>query len=200
LSFALLTAISTATRVALLGNAPGLVCREIDMGIVDLGGEALEEARGPRASISGSKKSRVRPRISACSVAEDALARGIEGFDVARVVDRDDGVLDVVEDRLQMRCGLFADLPGQRLRLVGHELHGAHDAAPLGIDAIVVRAHGFEQRGKSSSPPRVRASAIWRSSSRFKLSVRRGSLRMAAAISRDKSLISRTQSGASRAP
>ena len=103
------------------------------------------------------------------------------------LVDRDDGVLDVVEDGLQVRGGLLANLAGERLRLVGHELHGAHDAAPLGVDPIVVRADGFEERAKSSSPPRPRASAIWRSSRGFKLSAGcAGSLRMAAAISRDK--------------
>ena len=65
---------------------------------------------------------------------------------MAGVVDRDDGVLDVVEDGLQMRGGLLANLARERLRLVGHELHGAHDAAPLAVDPVVVRADGPEQR------------------------------------------------------
>ncbi len=78
-------------------------------------------------------------------VAEYPLAGGIEGLDVAALIDRDDGILDVVEDRLQVRCGLFADLAGERLRLVGHELHRAHDAAPLRVDPVVMRADGLEQ-------------------------------------------------------
>ena len=64
-------------------------------------------------------------------VAEDALAGRIEGLDVAAVIDGDDGVLDVVEDGLQVRGALLADLAGQRLRFVRHELHGANDPAPL---------------------------------------------------------------------
>ena len=64
---------------------------------------------------------------------------------MAALIDRDDGVLDVVEDRLQVRCGLFADLAGERLRLVRHELHRAHDAAPLRVDPIVMCADGLEQ-------------------------------------------------------
>ena len=97
-------------------------------------------------ATSGSKKSERAAQDLRGSVAEDAFAGGIEGLDVAGVVHRDDGVLDVVEDGLQMRGGLLANLAGERLRLVGHELHRAHDAAPLAVDAVVVRADGLEQR------------------------------------------------------
>jgi hypothetical protein len=39
------------------------------------------------------------------------------------------------------RCGgLFAYFPGERLRLVGHQLHGSHHAAALCIDTIVLGA------------------------------------------------------------
>ncbi len=79
-------------------------------------------------------------------VAEYAFAGGIEGLDVAGVVHRDDGVLDVIEDGLQMRGRLLANLAGERLRFVGHELHRAHDAAPLAVDAVVVRTDRLEQR------------------------------------------------------
>ena len=95
--------------------------------------------------MSGSRKSSERPRISAGAVAENALAGGIEGFDVACVVDRHDRVLDVVQDGLQVRGGLLANLACEGLRLVGHELHRAHDAAPLAVDAIVVRADALEE-------------------------------------------------------
>ena len=113
---------------------------------------------------------------------------------MADIVDRDDGVLDVVENGLQMRGGLLANLARQRLRLVGHQLHGAHDAAPFGVDPIVVRADDLEQRRKiqlAAAAARLRDLPLqqeW-----FKLSAGcAGSLRIAAAISRDKSLISRT--------
>ncbi len=132
--------------VAALGAAPGLMRRQIDVRVVDLGGEALEKVARSRVAMSGSRNSSGRPRISAGAIAENALAGGIEGFDVAGLVHRDDGILDVVEDGLQMRGGLFADLAREGLRLIGHQLHGAHDAAPLGVDAVVVRADGLEQR------------------------------------------------------
>ena len=74
-------------------------------------------------------------------IAEYALAGRIEGLDVAGVVDRDDRILDVVQDGLQMAGRLLADLACQGLRLVRHDLHGAHDAAPLRVDTIVVGAH-----------------------------------------------------------
>ena len=74
---------------------------------------------------------------------------------MADIVHRDDGVLDVVEDGLQVRGRLLANLARERLRLVGHQLHRAHDAAPLGVDAIVVRTDGLEQRLESRSPPRA---------------------------------------------
>ena len=93
---------------------------------------------------------------------------GIEGLDVAALVDREDRVLDVVENGLQVRGGLLADLARQRLRLVRHEPHGAHDAAALGIDAVVVLADALQERAQSSSPPRARASASCRSSKRLR--------------------------------
>jgi hypothetical protein len=125
----LLTAISTATRVPSLAR-PRSGARPDRRGCRRSWWRALEKIgtsrpRSPAAEIERAAED-LRRRV-----AEDALARGIEGFDVAGVVDRDDGVLDVVEDGLQMRGGLFADLAGERLRLVRHELHRAHDAAPL---------------------------------------------------------------------
>src|SRR6202021_4073657 len=79
-------------------------------------------------------------------IAENALTGGIEGFDVAGIVHRDDGVLDVVENGLQVRGGLLANFAREGLRLVGHELHRAYDAAPFTVDPIVVGTDRFEQR------------------------------------------------------
>ena len=44
-----------------------------------------------------------------------------------------------------MRSGLLANFASHGLRLIGHELHGAHDAAPFGVEPIVVRADGFQE-------------------------------------------------------
>ena len=69
----------------------------------------------------------------------------IERFDQSQLIDRNNGVLDVVEDGLQMRGGLLANLPGQRLRFVGHQLHGAHHATAFQIQAVVMIADGPQQ-------------------------------------------------------
>jgi hypothetical protein len=65
---------------------------------------------------------------------------------VTRVIHGHDGILDVVQNGLQVRRRLLTDLTREGLRLIGHELHGAHDAAPLRIEAIVMRADGGQQR------------------------------------------------------
>ncbi len=119
--------------------------RQIHMRIVDLGGEALEKIAAAVRDLGQQEFERAAEDLRR-RVAEDALAGGIEGFDVSGIVHRDDGVLDVVEDGLQVRGRLLTNLARERLRLVGHELHRAHDAAPFGVDAIVVRADDFEQR------------------------------------------------------
>src|SRR6202012_1987259 len=86
-------------------------------------------------------------------IANDALAGGVAGLDMGAVVDRDDGILDVVENRLQVRRALLADLTRERLSLVRHELHGTDDAAPLRIHAIVLRAHRLEERAQVELDP-----------------------------------------------
>jgi hypothetical protein len=113
--------------------------------VVDFGGETLEKIAASGRNIGEQECERAAQDLRR-RIAEDALAGGIEGFDVTGVVHRDDGVLDVVQDGLQMRGGLLANLARERLRLVGHELHGAHDAAPLAVDPVVVRADRLEQR------------------------------------------------------
>ncbi len=122
-----------------------LTGREIDVGVVDLGGEALEKVAGAARDVREQELERAAEDFR-LGVAENALAGGIEGFDVAGIVDRDDGVFDVVQNGLQVRGGLLANLARERLGLIGHELHGAHDAAPFAVDPIVVGADRFEQR------------------------------------------------------
>ena len=46
-----------------------------------------------------------------------------------------------------MRRGLLANLARERLRLVGHQLHRAHDAAAFGVDAVVMTADDGQQPG-----------------------------------------------------
>ena len=131
--------------IAALGPPPGLMRRQIHVGIVDLGREAFQKIALSARDVRQQEFERAAQDLRR-RVAEDPLAGGIEGFDVAGVVQRDDGILDVVEDGLKVRGGLLPNLARERLRLVGHELHGAHDAAPLTIDPVVVRADGLEQR------------------------------------------------------
>ena len=159
---------------ALLGNAPSLVRGEVHMRIVDFRSEAFEKLDGAARVHLGQQEIERAAEDLRLGVSENPLAGGIERFDVAGVIDGDDGILDVVEDRLQMRCGLLADLAGERLRLIRHELHGAHDAAPLEVDSIVMGADGFEQRRPielSAAPSRlgqlaleqpIQASPAWR--------------------------------------
>ena len=131
-----------------LGTTPGLVCSEIDVGVVDGGRAALEEFH-ERFIDAVHVREQVVERASEDlrrHVAEDPFARGVEGLDVARIIDRDDGVLDVVEDGLQVGGRLLANFAGERLGLIRHDLHGAHDAAPLGLEHVVVAADRREQR------------------------------------------------------
>ena len=130
---------------AALGDTPGLMRGEIDVGVIDAGGPAFEEPGGGIRIHLRQQQVEGAAEDLGLRVAEDALGRGVESLDVRGLVDRDDGVLDVVEDGLQMRCRLLANLARERLGLVGHQLHGAHDAAPLRLDAVVVGAHRREE-------------------------------------------------------
>ena len=65
-----------------------------------------------------------------------------------RLVDGDDDVLDVIEDRLQLARGALAQLAREIGRLVGHELHRTNDAAPLVVRARVSGLDGRKQLGE----------------------------------------------------
>jgi len=55
---------------------------------------------------------------------------------VPGIVHRDDGIFDVVENSLQVRSGLLRESPAvSALRLIGHQLHRTHDAAPFTVDS-----------------------------------------------------------------
>ena len=40
---------------------------------------------------------------------------------------------------------LLANFASHGLRLIGHQLHGAHHAAPFGIEPIVMRTDGLQE-------------------------------------------------------
>ncbi len=148
--------------VAALGTPPCLVRREVDVRIVDLGGQALEKVVRAARDVRQQELERAAENLR-LRVAENALTGGVEGLDVAGIVHRDDGVLDVVQNGLQVRGGLLANFARERLRLVGHELHRAHDAAPFTVDPIVVGTDSFEQRVDiqlAASVPRLRDLAL----------------------------------------
>ena len=141
-----------------LAAAPGLERGQIHVGVVDLRSGAVQEpnqtARFPVAIRSSGVRVPGQGRQQVVEltaenlrgrVAEYALTRRIEALDVATVVDGDDGILDVVENGLQPPGRLLADLARESLGLVRHELHGQHDAAPLGIQAIVMGADRLQK-------------------------------------------------------
>ena len=140
-------------RRAILVPTPGLVGRQIDMGVI-------EPRREPRQVVGHRSLLRrlghemiERAADDLClAVAEDALSGGIESLDVPTLIDRDDGVLNVIENGLQLGRRLLANFAREGLRLIRHELHRTHDAAALLIDRVVVAADGMEQLSEFGCP------------------------------------------------
>ena len=95
-------------------------------------------AGSPRSASCGRNSSIRRPTASDFAVAEDPLGGGIEGEHDTEFIQRQHHVLDVVQDDLQVIGALLLRLEGQRARLIGHELHGAHHPAAFLIDRGVV--------------------------------------------------------------
>ena len=160
LRLALLTAISTATRCPSL-QTPQVWCaaRSTWVSSILAARRSRIQSRGrrwPGRTVRQQEIERAAENLRRAN-SRNALAGRIEGLDVAGVVDGDDRVLDVVEDGLQMRGRLLADLARERLRLVRHDLHGAHDAAPLRVEPVVVGAHDPQQRVEVQLAARVRA-------------------------------------------
>ena len=138
---------------AILVPTPGLVGCQIDMRVI-------EPRREPRQVVGHRPLVRrlghemiERAADDLClAVAEDALAGGIESLDVPALIDRDDGVLDVIENGLQLGGRLLANFARERLRLIRHELHRTHDAAALLIYRVVMAADGMEQLSEFGCP------------------------------------------------
>jgi hypothetical protein len=126
-------------------QTPGLSRGQVHVRIVNFGREALEVVAGMlRVHVRQQQPHRAAENLGG-GIAEDPLPGVIEGFDAPGVIDRNDRVLDVVENGLQMRGCLLANFASHGLRLVGHQLHGAHDATPFGIEPIVMRTDGFQE-------------------------------------------------------
>ena len=81
-------------------------------------------------------------------VPEDALACWIECLDDAVLVHRDDDVLDVIENDLQMLGALLAGFVRHGARFIGHEPHRLNDAAPFLINGFVMSADDAQQNCK----------------------------------------------------
>ncbi len=106
--------------------------RQIDLRIVQASRELLEllGQRLADAELGQEIAQRAADDLR-FGVAEHALAGRIDGGDVTALIDREDRVLDVVQHGLELAGGAFAKLPRQRGGFIGHQLHGAHDAAAL---------------------------------------------------------------------
>ena len=86
------------------------------------------------------------------AVAENALAGGIQRLDATGLVDRQDRVLDVVEDGLQLGGRAFAHLARERGGLVGEQPHRADDAAAFLVPFDVGAADGVQQLAQIELP------------------------------------------------
>ena len=144
-----------------------LVRREVDLRVVETRSE-LFELRRQRLFVGELRQQETQRTADdlGFGMTEDALPGRVDRRDVARLIDGDDDVLDVIEDGLQLARGAFAQLARESGRLVRHQLHRAYDAATLVVGARVRGLDGSEQPARSSSPSGASASLICLSSSR----------------------------------
>src|SRR5882724_11518822 len=85
-----------------LDETPCLGRGQVHMRIVDLGRQALQIfTRISRVDVGKQTSQRAAENLRG-AVTEYPFAGVIERFDETRIVNRDDGVLDVVENRLQV--------------------------------------------------------------------------------------------------
>jgi hypothetical protein len=119
-------------------QAEGLVRREIGLRVVEARRELLEflGERLPGRELRQQEAERPSGRFG-LDVAEHALAGRVQRNDVAGFVDGHDHVLHVIEHGLELAGRALAQLARERRRLVGHELHRAHDAAALFFGSAV---------------------------------------------------------------
>jgi hypothetical protein len=132
--------------VAVLVAAAGLARLEVSLRVLDRGREFLE--RIDDARIAAERRNQQVELLAAhvgFAVAEDTLTGGVQGLDAPGLVDRDDRVLDVVEDRLQLRGGALAHLAREGSGLVRQQAHRAHDALALLVPLGIGRADRMQQ-------------------------------------------------------
>ena len=80
---------------------------------------------------------------------EHSLAGWVECLNDTFLIDREDDVLDVIEDDLQVVRALLAGLVSQRPGFIGHQAHRLHDAPSLVIDGLVLRTDQAQQHDRS---------------------------------------------------
>ena len=86
------------------------------------------------------------------AIAEDALARGVQRFDAARLVDGDDRVLDVIENDLQLSRSALTNFARERAGLVRKQPHRTHDAVALLVPLRVRVADGVQELAQVEWP------------------------------------------------
>jgi len=132
-----------------LAPCPELPPGQVQRGVAGARGEALQRLRDRLALGDGDLGDQQLDALSddfRFGIAEHALAGGIEGAQRAVLLDREHDVLDVIEDDLQVLGALLARRVLERSRLVRHQAHGLGDAAPLGLDALVMLVHQAQQQ------------------------------------------------------
>ncbi len=77
--------------------------------------------------------------------AEEALGGAVHALDAAEVVDRDDAVLDVVEDGLEPDDALALEALRHRRRLVGGEAHHGLEAGAVVLVGVVLAADDLDE-------------------------------------------------------
>ncbi len=146
-------------QVAVAVPALGLAGLEVVVGVLDGGRQFFE-----RLDDAGAARQRRNQQVELLAahvlfaVTENPLAGGVQRFDAARLIDRDDRVLDVIEDDLQLGRGAFAHLARERAGLVRQQPHRTHDALAFLVPLRVRLADGVQQLAQVELARRPRGS------------------------------------------
>ena len=135
--------------------APGRVGRKVDLRVVQGLREFLQGRRDPRPARERRDQhvEAEAPHVRLL-VAEDAFAGGVECLDTTALVNRQDRVLDVVEDGLELGRSGFAYLAREGAGLIGQPLHRSHDAPALVVPFRVSVADRLQQ------PPQIERAVL----------------------------------------
>ena len=101
--------------------AAGFARRQVELGVLDRFGELIERAGQPRMACQG-RDQQVETSVADLGlvVAEHPLAGRVHRLDASDLVDGQNGVLDVIDDGLQLRGDVLA-----HLRLAAAEVSSA---------------------------------------------------------------------------